>query len=142
MTPAALAALHAAAFTTERSWSAQEFDDLLASPYVVVFTQPHGFALTRSIADESELLTLAVDSAHRRAGIASHLLHAWLHSISPTCKTAFLEVAADNTGAIALYERHGFAKIATRTGYYQRKDAPAADALIYQLDPKCALTGR
>jgi ribosomal-protein-alanine N-acetyltransferase len=41
-------------------------------------------------------------------------------------KKIFLEVAADNAAAIALYERAGFARIAVRPKYYNG----AADAVV------------
>lgn len=132
MTPVQLAKLHAAAFTTDRPWSADEFAELIASPFAQLITRPHGFALIRQIADEAELLTLAVDPAHQRQGIAHALLHDWLTPLAGRNVTAFLEVGADNAPARALYARHGFAQIATRPGYYRRAQASAADALILQ----------
>ncbi|MDF1729040.1 MAG: ribosomal-protein-alanine acetyltransferase, partial [Sulfitobacter sp.] len=69
MKPADLARLHAAAFTRERPWAAAEFAALLENRHTALLTRPHGFALTRTVAGESELLTLAVDPAHQRQGI-------------------------------------------------------------------------
>jgi len=48
-------------------------------------------------------------------------------------KRLFLEVAADNTAAIRLYEGLGFAIVASRKGYYARASAPPVDALILSL---------
>jgi ribosomal-protein-alanine N-acetyltransferase len=45
-------------------------------------------------------------------------------------QTAFLEVAADNAGAIALYDASGFEAAGRRAGYYARQEGPAADALV------------
>lgn len=134
MTPAALAALHRAAFVTERAWTAQEFSSLLDTPHVHAFTTPHGFALTRTVAGESELLTLAVDPDFRRQGIAAGLLTDWLSTLENHAETAFLEVAADNHAACALYKRFGFAEVARRAGYYARHGKDAADALILRRD--------
>ncbi len=132
MTPARLAELHAAAFTHERPWSAPEMASLLDSPHVTLLPHPHGFALTRLILDEAELLTLAVDPAHQRQGIGDSLMQSWLDRLETRAATAFLEVAADNTPARTLYQRHGFAVISTRPGYYRRTPGPNADALIMQ----------
>lgn len=132
MTPDRLAQLHAAAFATERPWTAQEMGDLLHSPHVTLIDHPHGFALTRLIVDEAELLTLAVDPVHRRQGIADTLMTRWLNSLTGQAATAFLEVAADNTAARALYTRHDFSVISTRRAYYHRAGAPDADAVIMQ----------
>lgn len=130
MTPAELAALHAAAFTRDRSWSAEEFAGLLDSPFVALTTRPGGFALTRTIADESELLTLAVDPGQQRRGIGRALVQDWITALPPETTSAFLEVAADNTPARALYASLGFAEVATRRAYYARSTGPAVDACI------------
>ncbi|UWR30867.1 GNAT family N-acetyltransferase [Sulfitobacter sp. W002] len=130
MTPAALAALHAAAFTQDRPWQEAEFTSLLDSPFVELFTRPGGFALTRTIAGESELLTLAVAPARQRQGLGRALLRDWLAALPADCDSAFLEVAADNLPARALYADEGFAQIAIRRAYYARKDAAAVDACI------------
>jgi ribosomal-protein-alanine N-acetyltransferase len=132
MTADEMAAVHARAFDQERAWNAAEFSDLLDSPFVQAFTHDFGFALTRSVAGETELLTLAVDPGQRRKGIARRLLCRWLDAPAQSADTAFLEVAADNTAAIALYLDLGFATIATRPAYYARKNGSVADALIMQ----------
>lgn len=131
MTPDQMALIHAAAFQQDRSWSAQEFSDLLLSPLVVTLSETGGFALTREIAGESELLTIAVDPAHQNKGIGRRLLQRWM---AAGADTAFLEVAADNAGAIHLYSSMGFQITATRPAYYRRKDAAAVDALILTKD--------
>ena len=128
MTPDRMAALHQAAFTRERPWQAQEFADLIAGPFVTLHARPHGFALSRTVAGESELLTLAVDPAHQGQGLGRALLLQWLGDI--TAQDAFLEVAADNTAALALYHSVGFAETGRRPGYYQREGARNADAIL------------
>ena len=45
---------------------------------------------------------------------------------------AFLEVAADNAAAQALYARAGFAESGRRRGYYRRPDGSGLDALVMQ----------
>lgn len=130
MTPARMAQIHAAAFLHERGWTEPEFSDLIQAPYTRVYTRETGFALTRTLADESELLTLAVDPAAQRQGTARALIHEWLHDIRQDAQTAFLEVAADNTPALALYEGLSFERSGLRRGYYARAGAPAVDALL------------
>ena len=132
MTPADLAALHRAAFLQDRSWSAEEFASLLASPFVTLHDAPHGFALTRTVAGESELLTLAVDPAHQGQGIGRALLRRWIAAAAPDAQIAFLEVASDNTAAVPLYLSEGFTEVARRGAYYLRKNAAAADAIVMQ----------
>ncbi len=130
MTPQDMARLHAAAFAPQRGWSAQEFQSLCASPHVRCLSRTHGFALVRTLAGETELLTLAVDPQHRRKGIANRILCDWLGSTD--AQTAFLDVAADNAPARALYALHGFAETGRRKSYYHRPDAPPVDAVLMQ----------
>lgn len=129
-TPETLATLHSAAFPTERGWTAEEFADLLASPYVSLHHHPNGFALTRTAARESELLALAVDPARVRQGIGRILMQEWLFGLKNTAETAFLEVASDNVPASALYAKFGFVQTGLRKGYYARPSGPAADAKL------------
>ncbi|MFL4468566.1 GNAT family N-acetyltransferase [Tateyamaria armeniaca] len=129
MTPEALAALHRAAFATERAWSADEFRSLIDSPHCHLTSDTHGFALWRAVADEAELLTIATHPDHQRQGVARSLMQQWMRAAARTASTAFLEVAADNAAAIALYGQFGFDVMARRVGYYKRADH-AADALI------------
>lgn len=134
MTPEELAQTHARAFAgPSRGWSAQEMADLLQSPLVFAVGDARAFALGRAIADEAELLTLASDPGHRRKGLARACLAAFEATAQARgARTAFLEVAADNTGALALYHAAGYAQTALRKGYYTRPDAAPVDALILQ----------
>lgn len=130
MTPDEMAQIHAAAFVQERGWSATEFADLLAKPYITALTTSGGFALVQTIAGCSELLTLAVSPQHQRQGIAQGLIKSWLGTLDPQADTTFLEVAADNTPAIALYEKNGFDRSGLRKAYYRRATGPAMDAVL------------
>lgn len=130
MTPSVLAQLHQVAFAPERGWAPDEFKTLCGSPHVSLFARQNGFALARTVAGETELLTLAVDPRYRRRGIADALLKTWLQSAQ--AEMAFLEVAADNEGARALYAKHGFVISGRRKGYYKRPGATNVDALLMQ----------
>lgn len=131
MTPAQLAALHALCFTVPRPWAADEFTDLLDSKGVFVQGDGHGFILGRVIAGEVELLTLAVHPKARRAGIGARLLAGFeQHAQSQGAQDAFLEVAADNTAARALYENAGYASAGLRKSYYQGPRGAHIDALV------------
>lgn len=129
MTPDALATLHRAAFSDERAWAATEFESLLASAHTHLTTAPHGFALWRAVAGEAELLTIATHPDHRRRGTARALMQRWMATASTQADTAFLEVAADNAAAIALYDAFGFKQMARRPDYYKRA-ATSVDALV------------
>ena len=129
MTPDSLAQIHAAAFNVDRSWSAQEFRDLCASSYTYLTTASQGFALWRSIADEAELLTIAVHPAQQNQGTGRQLMETWMTQAATSAVTAVLEVAADNNAACALYARFGFRTLATRSKYYARPGG-RVDALV------------
>ena len=131
MTPAALARLHAACFTLPRPWTEAEFTDLLSRSGVFLLTNPGGFVLGRVVADEAELLTLAVDPAARRQGHGHNLLTAF-EDAAARCGAgaAFLEVASANAPARALYARRGWVEAGLRRGYYREPGGKADDALI------------
>ena len=87
------------------------------------------------MADEAEILTLAVHPTARRRGIAARLTaQAAAAARSLGVVRLFLEVAEDNAPARALYAALGFQPAGRRRGYYARKDGPAADALILALN--------
>ena len=131
MTPAHLSQIHTASFAPDRGWSAVEFSNLLDQPYTSLFTREYGFALARTLAGESELLTLAVTPDHQGKGIGSALLKDWLGAAQ--ADIAYLEVAADNTAAITLYERAGFEVTGHRRGYYARPGTHNVDAIVMSL---------
>jgi len=130
VTPTDLAHIHAAAFVGTRGWTSDEFTALLAQPHTQIFTQTGGFALTRTVAGETELLTLAVDPQHQRRGIATGLLTQWMHETAPRAQIAFLDVAADNTAALALYARMSFGQSGRRKAYYTRENRSPVDAIL------------
>ncbi len=108
-----------------------EFADLIASPLCCLCAGPHGFALARVIAGEAELLTLATDPDHRRRGIAADLLQRVEAAAAERgALDQFLEVAADNVAARALYAKAGYIQIGQRAGYYVRPGADPVDALV------------
>lgn len=131
MTPDQLATLHGLCFSTPRPWSAAEFTDLLNSPGAFVVGDAHGFALGRVIADEAELLTLAVHPKARRKGVGRQLVTAFEgQARTQGAHEAFLEVAADNDPARALYKTQGYVSAGLRKRYYQSPRGAAVDALV------------
>lgn len=85
---------------------------------------PAGFVLWRAAAGEAEILTIAVLPPWRRGGLGGRLLEAALcASAAAGAEAMFLEAAADNTAALALYEKRGFQRVGLRKAYYGDKDA-------------------
>ena len=74
-----------------------------------------GHAVLSVAAEIAELQRIAVDSAHRRQGLASRLLdevvaRAWVKG----AQRVLLEVREDNGGALAFYAARGFFEIDRR----------------------------
>lgn len=133
MTPAEMAATHEAAFAHGRSWTAPEFAALLANPHAFACGHARCFAVGQVVADEAELLTIATHPAHRRRGLARACMDMWqAQAARRGADRAFLEVAADNTPALGLYRRCGFARAGLRRGYYRRPGTHAVDAIVMQ----------
>lgn len=124
-----MAATHKAAFTQSRPWNAEEFRVLCDDPLTQVFGAARCFALVRSILSEDELLTIATHPDHQRRGLAAQVMQDWL-SAAKGRERAFLEVAADNAPALALYRRFGFTQCGQRRDYYLHPDGQRTDALV------------
>jgi ribosomal-protein-alanine N-acetyltransferase len=130
---AALGEAHAAAF--DAPWPSDEILRFAEGPGGFALAAEiegalAGFILCRVVAGEAEVLTLAVRPGDRRKGAASALLVEAAALASLRAQSLFLEVAADNDGAIALYRGAGFRTVGRRAGYYVRPGAPAIDALV------------
>lgn len=126
-----LAELHAQCFPA--GWAAAEIARLVSEPGVVALkvgdARPSGFILVRQVADEAEILTLAVDPEHRREGMARALLDAAAEVLRSTAAMRlFLEVSEANTAAIGLYTAAGFRQIGCRRRYY----SDGTDALVME----------
>lgn len=131
MTPAELAGLHARCFTVPRPWSVSGFETLLAAPATVLTSRPGGFALGQVVADEAELLTIAVAPAERRRGLGRRLLDLFLAECAARGASAvFLEVDVGNAPALALYRSAAFLVAGRRPAYYRAPDGTLGDALI------------
>jgi ribosomal-protein-alanine N-acetyltransferase len=88
-----------------------------------------GFSLWRTVADEAELLLIAVEPAHRRRGIGQMLLDHFIdHARQAGASHVHLEVR-DGNPAIAMYRRSGFNPAGRRRKYYTGKDGREFDAL-------------
>lgn len=82
-------------------------------------------------AGDADLLTIATLPAARRRGIATAMLARLVECARQAgCGAVLLEVRVSNTGAQALYRRHGFVPIGRRRRYYL---APVEDALVMRV---------
>jgi ribosomal-protein-alanine N-acetyltransferase len=135
---AAMARLQAGSFA--EAWSAADIETLLTGPggfglVVDAGGRVAGFLIGRAAGGEAEILTVAVDEAHRRRGLGGALVEAAAVAAQATgAACLFLEVATDNTAGLALYEAAGFGRAGFRPAYYRRQNAPAADALVLRRD--------
>lgn len=89
--------------------------------------------LGRVVMDEAEVLTLATNPADQRKGLARAVLGEFLQRAAQNgADRVFLEVAADNTAAKALYLREGFAEIGKRPNYYANSAGEKISALVLE----------
>lgn len=128
---ARLSTLHTQAFEgVSRGWRADELTALTSQGALIAADDDRGFALLSLAVDEAELLAICTAPAARRSGLSARLLDACeAHAAAKGATTVFLEVAADNTAAIALYRKAHFTEIARRPRYYTRPTG-RVDALI------------
>lgn len=131
-----LANLHKLCFP-HRPWSADDFADLKKSGCEII-SSDNGFIVWRTVANESEIITLGVAPGARRTGIASALLGLMERDIrnkeQGTRNKIFLEVASDNTAAMDMYEKCGYKQIAIRPKYYKSSisDVQMIDAIVME----------
>lgn len=95
-----------------------------------------GFALMRAIADEAELLLIAVDPAAQHNGFGAALVSDFI-ALATTrgARRLHLEVR-DGNAAISLYEQAGFSLVGRRLNYYRGRDGVNHDALTLALEHK------
>jgi len=138
---AILAQIHRRAFEPqgERAWSTSSFDQMLASPGCEAFLYhrqkvPVAFVLVRSVCDEAELVSLAVDPEFQSLGFARAMLVGLIDHLTNKGIAQFhLEVRQDNKKAIKLYRSCGFVKIGERRAYYQISAGKKVDAHLFCL---------
>lgn len=116
------------------AWTESQTLSMLALPGVWlslarIDDRPAGFALNRIIADEAELLLLAVAPHSRRKGVGLALLErARDITRQRNGVRLHLEVRYNNP-AIELYRKAGFGPIGRRPAYYRGIDGQIHDAL-------------
>jgi ribosomal-protein-alanine N-acetyltransferase len=88
-----------------------------------------GFSLLRTVADEAELLLLAVAPNAQRRGVGGSLLdHFIAHGRDKGVRRLHLEVR-DGNPAVAMYQAFGFNTEGRRPKYYSGQDGSQHDAL-------------
>lgn len=93
-----------------------------------------GFSLLRVVADEAELLLLAVVPHARRRGIGASLIEDFIeHGRSNGVRRLHLE-ARDGNPAVAMYCAFGFRREGRRPKYYCGRDGRQHDALTMARD--------
>ncbi len=102
-------------------WVARQEDDIVV-----------GHLIGRVIADEAEILTVAVDPDRRRLGIGEQLVRRAMKVMAERgARTVWLEVRLSNAAGQTLYQKLGFTAAGRRRGYYRD---PVEDALVFRCD--------
>lgn len=93
-----------------------------------------GFSLMRVVADEAELLLIAVDPAAQHRGIGGALIDDFVEvATAQGAARLHLEVREGNP-AIGLYEQAGFTPAGRRRDYYHGPNGETRDALTLAWD--------
>ena len=90
---------------------------------------PVGFALHRVVADEAELLLLAVDPDFHRRGIGSSLLAQFIVSSTREGASRLHLEVRENNPAVLIYQGDGFTVVGRRSNYYTGASGESYDAL-------------
>lgn len=133
-----LAALHGECF--DDPWTAGDFIRLVTMPgasalLAMEVGEPVGFVLLRRAADEAEIITIATRPFAQRRGVAGTLMKDLSQRLAAQgCRALFIEVAASNMAARALYGSLGFTAAGLRKDYYARPAGRREDALVMRRD--------
>lgn len=111
---------------SDRPWPATLMKDALSRAHTQVWGLRNettgdliGFAVVSLVADEAELLLIAIDLPYQRQGYGSGLLSFVLQeAYKKGAISCFLEVSESNQAAQALYSRYGFKLNYIRSQYY------------------------
>ena len=115
-------------------WTRGNFADSLRAAYPCrtwrLGSELIGYFVLMVAAGEAHLLNLSIAGAWQRRGHGTALLgEAMRIARELGARQIFLEVRPSNLPGQALYERHGFRKIAQRRGYYPARQG-REDALV------------
>lgn len=115
-------------------WSAADYESLLSAEGTLCLLvedeedEGIGFVLARVVADEMEILNLAVRPAQRRRGLGRRLVAEALgRGRARGARKCWLEVRASNQAALKFYRALGFEERIRRRNYYRD---PEEDAVV------------
>jgi len=124
-------------------WNREFFLEELERPHAHILVAkmrelihaPVGYICFWEVAEEIQILNIAVHKACRRQGIGRSLLRqALLHGCKKKAQIAVLEVRRNNAAARKLYGSLGFRVVGERPNYYDSGEA----AIIMELELQCA----
>lgn len=121
------------------AWTASQLAGFMSLPGVSLLLAQLdqatlGFALTRHVADEAELLLIAVDPKWRDRGVGAKLLKNCIIRARKSNVTLLHIEVRENNRAINFYKRAGFEHIHRRPSYYKGVDGTCYDALSLSLE--------
>jgi ribosomal-protein-alanine N-acetyltransferase len=112
-------------------WSRESFEKLqMSEGFLALVSETagsvSGFVCGRQMADEGEILNLAVRRENRKKGEGRALLSAALGKLQKGgVRRVYLEVRESNTAAIAFYQKQGFSIMGRRPAYYREPEEEA-----------------
>lgn len=115
------------------NWSRESYLELLRQTGVLGLAWQEsgalaGFLIGRTVADQAEVLNLAIQENRRRRGGATALLTSALERFrADGAHSVYLEVRQSNASAVSFYSKHGFEISGHRRAYYS---VPLEDAVI------------
>ncbi|MEO6967779.1 MAG: ribosomal protein S18-alanine N-acetyltransferase [Rhodanobacteraceae bacterium] len=122
----ALLELEHASFDHDRVSRAQFRRHLESASACVLVAEENGavcggaLVFFRRGSHRARLYSIAIAHGARGRGLGAALLQAAERKARPRgCTTMRLEVRTDNASAIALYERHGYRRVARELGFYE-----------------------
>lgn len=81
-----------------------------------------GFIIATDLTETCDILSLIVDPEYRNRKIATNLIDYLISELDENLKLITLEVRANNTAAIHLYDKFGFEVVNVRKKYYSNGD--------------------
>lgn len=125
------------------AWTRRQVGDALIIPHTHAFlagpdgqapaesAAATGFAMSRQVGDEEELLLIAVRPEWRGRGIGAALLTRFIEKATAHGARRLLLEMREGNPAEKLYRAHGFEEIGRRRGYYNSGHGFRIDAITF-----------